>query len=76
MLGGYFSRRFIGLIGRFSKPPPQFGQMWLNTLVTQLAQNVHSKVQISACVDSFGKSLLQCSQLGLISNIQLILPLK
>ncbi|EDP70024.1 hypothetical protein FBALC1_10842 [Flavobacteriales bacterium ALC-1] len=32
-------------------------------------QYVHSKEQIIASVEVFGKSLLQCSQLGLMSNM-------
>jgi hypothetical protein len=33
---------FDGLMGRGTKPPPQFGQTLLNTVSTQVAQNVHS----------------------------------
>jgi hypothetical protein len=31
-----------GLIGRFTKPPPQLGQTLCSTHSTQAAQNVHS----------------------------------
>ena len=37
----------------------------------QMAQNVHSNVQISASVDSGGKSISQHSQLGLNASIWL-----
>jgi hypothetical protein len=33
---------FDGLMGLGTKPPPQFGQTFPNTLSTQVAQNVHS----------------------------------
>ncbi len=56
-------------MGRFVKFPPQFGQTFLKTSVVQVEQKVHSKVQIIASSEWLGKSLLQCSQLGLISNI-------
>jgi len=58
-----------GRRGRRNSSPPQFGQMPCNTVSAQLAQNVHSKVQIRASVDSGGKSLSQHSQLGLSSSI-------
>ncbi len=36
-------RQFLdGLMGLGTNPPPQFGQTFLSTLSTQLAQNVHS----------------------------------
>lgn len=74
---GYFLMSCLGLIGRFSNPPPQLGQTSCNK-ETQSAQNVHSNVHIIASLESKGKDLLQCSQVGLISNIkkQLILEVK
>src|SRR5580658_4492943 len=53
-----------GRIGRGSKPPPQFGQTLNNTLSTQSAQKVHSKVQMRASVDAGGRSRSQHSQFG------------
>ena len=44
--------------------PPQLGQTLPSFTDAQSAQNVHSKVQMRASVDSFGKSRLQHSQLG------------
>ena len=69
---GYFSSRFSGLIGRFSKPPPQFGHTCFKTVSIQSAQNVHSNVQIMASVELNGNDLLQCSQVGLISSISFL----
>ena len=67
---GLFFNAAIGLIGRLTKLPPQFGHFLFKTPLTQLVQKVHSNVQICASVDSGGKSLLQHSQFGLSSNIQ------
>ena len=58
-----------GRIGRCTKLPPQFGQIPFKISVAHVIQNVHSNEQITASVDSGGKSLLQHSQLGLSSNI-------
>jgi len=52
-----------GRIGRGAKPPPQFGQTF-ESLSTQSAQNVHSKVQMCASVELGGRSRSQPSQLG------------
>ena len=57
----------FGRIGRFSNPPPQLGQTCCNNS-TQASQNVHSNVQIMASIESFGKDVLQFSQVGLTSN--------
>ncbi len=51
------------------KVAPQFGQRPCNLLSVQSRQNVHSKLQIMASVESGGKSLLQHSQLGRSSSI-------
>ena len=40
--------------GRLTNSPPQFGQMPWSTLSTQLAQNVHSNVQILASATPAG----------------------
>jgi hypothetical protein len=58
-----------GRIGRGTKPPPQFGQTLPRTLSTQVAQNVHSYVQIRASSESGGNALLQFSQVGLSSSM-------
>jgi hypothetical protein len=62
--GGYFASNCAGRIGRGLKPPPQFGQRPRNTVSAQRAQNVHSKLQISASSASGGRSRSQHSQLG------------
>lgn len=66
---GYFSSLLAGRSGRDTNSPPQFGQIPPSTVSTQVAQNVHSKVQILASNDSGGKSLLQHSQFGRNSSI-------
>jgi hypothetical protein len=58
-----------GLIGRAMKPPPQFGHTLESTVSTQLAQNVHSKLQIRALVALGGRATLQFSQVGLSWSI-------
>jgi len=68
---GLFLSAATGRIGRGTKFPEQFGQKLLRTLSAHSAQNVHSKVQITASVDSGGKSLSQHSQFGRSSNIGL-----
>ena len=60
---------FDGLIGRGANPLPQFGQTLSRTVSTQVAQNVHSKLQMRASSDSGGNGLLQCSQVGLSSSM-------
>jgi hypothetical protein len=66
---GYLLSSPFGRVGRFSNPPPQLGQTFSRTFSTHCAQNVHSKVQIMASFESFGKLLPQFSQHGLISSI-------
>ena len=56
---GYFSSKCAGRIGRGEKLPPQFGHVLFNLVSTQSLQNVHSKVQMSASVESGGKSVSQ-----------------
>src|SRR5215472_18005832 len=58
-------RSVRGRIGRGTKPPPQLGQTLPSTDSTQLAQKVHSKLQMRASVACEGRSLSQYSQLGL-----------
>src|SRR6476661_1296467 len=53
-----------GRIGLGTKPPPQFGQTSCSLVLTQSAQNVHSKEHIRASVASGGRSLSQYSQFG------------
>jgi hypothetical protein len=64
-----------GLIGRGTKPPPQFGQTLPNTASTHAAQNVHSYAQMRASSELGGRALLQCSQVGLSSSMEFPLPL-
>lgn len=65
---GYFSSNAAGRIGRFSKFPPQFGQMPPSGPSTQAGQKVHSNVQMRASA-SGGKSASHRSQFGRSSNI-------
>lgn len=67
--GGLFFSAVIGLIGLFTKFPPQLGHRLFNTPSAQVIQNVHSNEQITASTDSGGKSLSQHSQFGLNSNM-------
>ncbi len=55
--------------GRRTSSPSQFGQMPCSRIVAQRAQKVHSNEQIQAWRESGGRSQLQHSQFGLISNI-------
>src|ERR1700692_395638 len=55
-------------MGRALKPPPQLGHTFCSEL-TQSAQNVHSKEQISASVDWGGRSAPQFSQQGRSSSM-------
>ena len=68
---GLFLSAATGRIGRGTKLPEQFGQVLLSIPSAHSTQNVHSKVQITASVDSGGKSLSQHSQFGRSSNIDL-----
>jgi hypothetical protein len=69
VLIGYLSKSDFGLVGLFSKPPPQLGHTLNNTFSTQWLQNVHSKVQIIASLLPLGNNVEQFSQVGLISSI-------
>jgi hypothetical protein len=55
-------------MGRETNSPPQFGQRPRSVVSAQSRQKVHSKLQIMASAASGGRSLLQHSQLGRISN--------
>lgn len=66
---GYCFNASIGRIGRLTKLPEQLGQIKLKTFSVQLAQKVHSKVQMNASSVEGGKSLSQHSQLGFKINI-------
>jgi hypothetical protein len=48
-----------GRTGRGQKLPPQFGQTFSSTSVTQRAQKVHSNEQMAASVESGGSGSLQ-----------------
>ena len=65
---GLFLSAVTGRIGRGTKLPEQLGQIWLSTFSAHSTQNVHSNVQITASVDSGGRSLSQHSQFGLSSS--------
>jgi hypothetical protein len=61
---GYFANKCVARVGRAVKSPPQFGHFPRSTESTHDAQNVHSKEQIRASVESGDRSALQHSQLG------------
>lgn len=68
---GNWSSLFAGRIGRDTSPPPQLGQRPLSLVSVHSRQYVHSKLQIIASGSAGGRSLLQHSQLGRISNMSL-----
>ena len=51
---GCFASIAAGRIGLGTRLPPQFGQLPCSVSASQLVQKVHSKVQISASVESGG----------------------
>jgi hypothetical protein len=55
--------------GRGTSSPLQFGQIPFKASSPQRVQNVHSKEQIMASMESVGRLTWQRSQLLLISNI-------
>lgn len=63
---GNFASFAAGRRGRGSNSPPQFGQIPARRCSVQSLQNVHSKVQIRAEVESGGKSRSQHSHPGRI----------
>jgi len=67
---GYLPSSDAGRMGRGEKLPPQLGHSLPKTPDAQNSQNVHSNVQITASLESGGKSLSQHSQLGLNSSIE------
>ena len=68
-VAGYWRRASGGRTGRRSKFPPQFGHLLCRRPLAQSAQNVHSKEQIMTSRESGGRSRLQHSQFGFMSNI-------
>src|SRR5688572_3112179 len=70
---GYFASLSTGRRGRATSSPPQFGHLPFSTVVTHDAQNVHSNEQMSASLDSGGRSLSQHSQFGRNCNIAVLL---
>ena len=64
VLAGYLSRQLSpfqfleGRIGLGTNPPPQFGQTPPRIVSTQVAQNVHSKLQIRASSGAGRKGLV------------------
>jgi len=53
-----------GRIGRLTKSPPQFGQLFWKLFSAQSLQKVHSNVHMRAALLSGAKSNPQHSQLG------------
>jgi hypothetical protein len=66
--GGLLANLLSGRRGRASSSPPQLGHFPPRTPPAQVLQNVHSKEQIRASVESGGRSLSQHSQLGRSSS--------
>jgi len=66
--GGFLASLAAGLRGRGTNSPPQLGHLPPSFVSTHDAQNVHSKEQMRASVESGGRSLLQHSQLGRSSS--------
>jgi hypothetical protein len=66
---GYLPSSDAGRIGRVEKLPPQLGHWLAKTPDAHDWQNVHSNVQMTASLESGGRSLSQHSQLGLNSSI-------
>jgi len=63
VLAGYLLNNCAGRRGRITNSPPQFGQRPCS-VSAQLAQKVHSNVQIIASAACGGRSRSQHSQLG------------
>ena len=61
-------------MGLTTRLPLQFGHKPPRTSSAQVAQNVHSNVQMRASVLEGGRSRSQHSQLGLISNMRSSVP--
>jgi hypothetical protein len=59
----------IGLVGRGTSSPPQFGHFPASLLSVQVAQKVHSKEQMRAARESGGRSTSQHSHEGLMSSM-------
>ena len=70
---GYFSKWCAGRMGRCTKLPPQLGQVLSKCASAQLAQNVHSNVQMRTSVALGGRSLSQHSQLGFRASMARLL---
>ena len=70
---GYLASFSAGRMGRRTSSPPQLGHLKWSFESAQLAQNVHSNVQMKACLESGGRSASQQSQPGLSSSIDLSL---
>lgn len=61
-------------MGLETKPPPQFGQVFLSFPSTHDRQNMHSNEQIIASIESGRRSLSQHSQFGLSSSMKNYMP--
>ena len=58
-----------GRRGLFTNSPPQFAHLPLRIVSAHVEHQVHSIEQMSASVDSGGRSLLQHSQFGFNKSI-------
>jgi hypothetical protein len=67
--GGFFASFSAGRRGRATSSPPQLGQRPPSTPSAHFTQNVHSKEQILASVESAGRSMSQHSQPGRSSSM-------
>ena len=64
--------RLAGRMGLATRSPPQFGQTPFRTSSAQVAQKVHSNVQMRASVLDGGRSRSQHSQPGRMSSMRLL----
>jgi hypothetical protein len=69
LVAGYWRRVSTGRTGRRVNSPPQWGHFPRKRALAQSEQNVHSNEQIIASRESGGRSRLQHSQFGFMSNI-------
>jgi len=68
-VAGYWRRASAGRAGLRSNFPPQFGHLPCRRSLAHSAQKVHSKEHIMTSRESGGRSRLQHSQLGFMSNM-------
>jgi hypothetical protein len=68
-MAGYWRRASTGRTGLRTSSPPQFGHLPCTRVSTHVEQNVHSNEQIIAACEFGGRSQLQHSQFGFMSNM-------